>query len=273
MKKIISIILFLCFIVSLCGCSQQTNDTSSTAPVTPNSSHESTTQEPLRDDSKTITTEYDEFVIQIIESNDTEREISLKVIKDEIVHSSNHEFANHLGEYDYKKDLLNDFDKILNTYRNDSERSTVYQFNWGIIYSLWDGDIYYCIPKHEYRLALYKYPFFEDVSKMWNLIAEDEYNNDKNYATAAFYDIYNVQSATVTKIENKDVGDEFVDADLAFFEFTLPNEKEPCAIIGANVKADKLCIKRSDSNEFKKIVWITGDGGTTYNESDHLMFQ
>ena len=75
MKKIISIILFLCFIVSLCGCSQQTNDTSSTAPVTPNSSHESTTQEPsntpLRDDSKTITTEYDEFVIQIIENTPT----------------------------------------------------------------------------------------------------------------------------------------------------------------------------------------------------------
>ena len=273
MKKTISIIFFFCFIVLLCGCSAQTDDTSSTAPVTPNSSESSTVQTPLRDDSKTITTEYDEFVIQIIESNNTKHEISLKVIKDEIVHSSNQEFVNHLDKYDYEKDLLNDFDKILNTHRNDKERTTVYKFNWGIVYSLWDGDIYHCIPKHEYHLAPYKYPFFEEVAKMWNLIDEDEYNNDKNYATAAFYDIYNVKSATVTKIENKDVGEELVDTDLIFFEFTLPNEDKPCAIIGANVKLEKLCIKKSDSNEFRKIVLITGDGGTTYNESDHLMFQ
>lgn len=273
MKRIISFVLLLCFIVLLCGCSEQTDDSSSTAPVTQNSSNESTTKAPLRDDSKTITTEYDEFVIQIIESNDTEREISLKVIKDEIVHSSDHEFANHLDEYDYEKDLLNDFDKILNTYRNDDERSTAYQFNWGIVYSLWDGEFYHCVPKHYYHLAPYRYPFFEDVSKMWNLIDEDEYSNDKNYATAAFYDIYNVQSATVTKLENIDVGEEFVDTDLIFFEFTLPGEDKPCAIIGANAKLEKLCIKKSDSNEFRKIVSITGDGGTTYNESGHLMFQ
>ena len=108
---------------------------------------------------------------------------------------------------------------------------------------------------------------------MWNLIDEDEYNNDKNYAIVAFCDIYGVKNAAVTKIENKDVDEELVDTDLIFFEFTLPGEDKPCAIIGANVKADKLCIKRSDSNEFRKIVSITGDGGTSYNESDHLMFQ
>lgn len=73
-------------------------------------------------------------------------------------------------------------------------------------------------------------------------------------------------------IENKDVGEEFIDVDMKFFEFTLPNQDKPCAIIGANIKTKKLCIKRFDSTEFKKIVWITGDGGTTYNESNYLMF-
>lgn len=56
----------------------------------------------------------------------------------------------HINEdYDYEHDIIDHFDEIVEEYHD--EEIDGYEFHWGIIYTLDDGQTFAGVPKHEYE--------------------------------------------------------------------------------------------------------------------------
>ncbi len=74
----------------------------------------------------------------------------------------------HLTWYNYQNDIVDHYSEIVKEYHSDD--TSVYQFNWGIIYTLDGGVTFSALAKHEYLyylmdLDMPEYPMLDDEAK------------------------------------------------------------------------------------------------------------
>ncbi|MBQ7935702.1 MAG: hypothetical protein IJ333_05070 [Clostridia bacterium] len=129
MRKVY-IVLSLVLLMSLCSCN------SSLIKPTLNNSAEVVAKD------GTI------FTILRIENSVPDQEISIVVTSNEQEVFACYNIANHLDEYDYSNDIVDKFGEIIN--ENVIGDIKVYQFRWGIIYTLDGGNTFLGLAKHDY---------------------------------------------------------------------------------------------------------------------------
>lgn len=90
-----------------------------------------------------------EFTIRRIEDNIPDQEITIIVsVKGEEIFCC-YDMANHLDEYEYSNDIVENYGEIINEYYKDEIK--VYQFYWGVIYTFDDSETFLGVAKHNYK--------------------------------------------------------------------------------------------------------------------------
>lgn len=90
-----------------------------------------------------------EFSVFRQEDNFPDQEITIIVTQDGKDAYVNYGFSNYVSYYDYQNDFVDNFDVIVEEYH--TEEIDGYEFHWGIVYSLDNGETFTGVPKHEYE--------------------------------------------------------------------------------------------------------------------------
>ncbi|MCI8553814.1 MAG: hypothetical protein HFJ80_02570 [Clostridiales bacterium] len=70
-------------------------------------------------------------------------------------------FKGVLNDYNYRNDFVNNWYQIISEYSADAIRS--YQFYWGVLYTMDEGETFTTVFKHEYRQKMSEDAVFKSL--------------------------------------------------------------------------------------------------------------